>query len=745
MNKILSLALMSFSLTAMAQNGKLWKKVTIVSNKSVIEENKQLLKNPRLYSLNFEELKNTLQNAPQSAAQLRSKVIVTFPNSEGDLEDFRVYEKSNFEAPLQAKYQEIRSYVGESVFGNAKIYFSVSPLGLSTMEYAADKTMEIIEPYTSDLSAYVVFKRTDDKGVAKEFECKIPNAAKDKNGNIEGKSADDGLLRTYRLALSCTGEYGAWAGSVANALARMNTTMTRVNGVFENEFGIHMNLIAEEESIIFTNASTDPYSSASAGVSGAWNTELMAVLHGTTYGIGDSKFDIGHLFGRTGGGGAAGCIGCVCNNDTTFDSAEGGYWYKGQGFTSPGSGVPSGDNFDIDYVAHEMGHQFGGWHTFTFSSENSYGNPSQMEPGSGSTIMGYAGITAKDVQPHSDPYFHAASIRDITGYMKSTAGSCSVNTANGNAAPVASAGADYTIPKSTPFMLTGSGTDANGDTLTYDWEQFDKQTGTADPNATKTSGVNFRSYNPTASPVRYFPNMTTVLAGKLFTAATALNVEYLPNVARTLNFRLTVRDNKTGAGANAFDDMKVTVNAASGPFKVTVPNTATSYAGNSSQTVTWDVASTTAAPVNCANVDVMISTDGGVTWTALATATPNDGSELVIMPNLDTTTARIMVKANGNIFFDVSDANFTITKTNLAVSDASKTAVQIFPNPVKDVLNVSNVAPNSNYEIFSAAGQLVSKGNLGTGKVAVSKLAKGLYFLSVDNNGTVVKTKFVKE
>lgn len=734
---------MSISLAAMAQNGKLWKEVTTVSSKSVIEENKQLLKNPRLYSLDFEGLKTALQNAPKSTDQIRSKILVSFPNSEGNLEEFRVYEKSNFEAPLQEKYQEIRSYVGESVFGTDKIYFSVSPLGLSTMEYATDRTMEIIEPYTADLSTYVVFKRTDDKGIPKEFECKVPNIAKNSATNTGGKSADDGLLRTYRLALSCTGEYGAWAGSVANALARMNTTMTRVNGVFENDFSIHMNLIAEEESIIFINSSTDPYSPASTGASGAWNDELKAVLMGTTYGIGDAKYDIGHLFGRSGGGGSAGCIGCVCNSTNTYNNSYGWYEHKGQGYTSPGSGTPAGDNFDIDYVAHEIGHQFGGWHTFTHGTE---GNPSQMEPGSGSTIMGYAGITAKDVQAHSDPYFHAASIRDITNYMKSTAGNCGVNTSNGNTAPTADAGADYTIPKSTPFVLTGAGTDVNGDNLTYIWEQFDLQNAsTANPTATKTSGVNFRSYLPNKAPVRYFPNMTTVLAGSLFTAATELNVEYLPSVARTLNFRLTVRDNKTGAGANTYDDMKVTVSSAAGPFKVTVPNTAVTYAGNSSQTVTWDVASSTEAPVSCANVDILISTDGGTTWSPLATSTANDGSEVVLLPNLDTTAARIMVKANGNIFFDVSDANFTITKTELSVSDVSKTALQVFPNPAKDVLNVSNVAANASYEIFNAAGQLVSKGNTGTGKVAVNKLSKGVYFINVDNNGTTLKAKFIKE
>ncbi len=741
MKKTLSLVLFSTFLVGNAQTAKLWKK-TSFANRAAVEENMQQLKNPKLYSLDFDALKSALREAPKSTDFVTSKIIVNFPDSDGNFQDYRIYEKSNFEPALQEKYSDIRSYVGESVFGNSKIYFSVSQFGLSTMEMGSDKTMDIIEPYAKDLSAYAVFKRTDDKGIPKEFECKVPNVTRKNSGNFDGKSADDALLRTYRLALSCTGEYGAWAGSVANALARMNTTMTRVNGVFENEFAIHMNLIAEEENIIFTNASTDPYSAASAGANGAWNDELKAVLMGTTYGIGDAKYDIGHLFGRSGGGGSAGCIGCVCNSTNTYNSSYEWYEHKGQGYTSPGSGTPVGDNFDIDYVAHEIGHQFGGWHTFTHSTE---GNPSQMEPGSGSTIMGYAGITSKDIQPHSDAYFHAASIRDITTYMKSTAGNCGVNTATNNEAPVANAGADYTIPKSTPFMLTGSATDANGDSLTYDWEQFDRQTNTADPNATKTSGVNFRSYLPTASSVRYFPNMTSVLAGSLFTVGTELNVEYLPNVARTLNFRLTVRDNKTGGAANAYDDMKVTVNAASGPFKVTFPNTAVNFAGNSSQTISWDVASTTASPVNCANVDILISTNGGTTWSALATSVANDGSEVVMIPNMDTTTARIMVKANGNIFFDVSDANFTITKTELGVADINKYTLQIYPNPVKDVLNITNVTLNSSYDIFNAAGQIVAKGNLGNGKIQVNKLPKGVYFINVDDKGNLIKAKFVKD
>ncbi|MFN7013324.1 MAG: GEVED domain-containing protein, partial [Bacteroidia bacterium] len=334
---------------------------------------------------------------------------------------------------------------------------------------------------------------------------------------------------------------------------------------------------------------------------------------------------------------------------------------KGSGYTSPANGVPSGDAFDIDYVAHELGHQFGANHTFSMSNE---GTGANMEPGSGSTIMGYAGITSQDVQLNSDPYFHAISIQQVTNNIK--AKTCPTITTTGNSVPTANAGLDFTIPKSTPFMLTGSGTDANGDALTYIWEQFDNassaQTGASSAaSATKTSGPTFRSYSPTTSPTRYFPNMSRVLAGATTTSGSEIVVEALPSVARTMNFRFTVRDNRAGGSTNNSDDMIVTVNATAGPFVVTAPNTAVSYVGGSSQTITWNVAGTTANGVNCANVDILISTNGGSTWSTLLAATQNDGTQAVTIPNTAGTQNRIMIKGSNHIFFDVSNTNFTIT------------------------------------------------------------------------------------
>ena len=688
---VLTLMLFATMGLAFAQSGKPVWKSTVKNAEAITLENKKTIANPHLFALDAGALQQALANAPQRfASAAASTKIVSFPTVNGELAHYRVKESSNMDPALAARYPEIKSYVGQGVENPAAtIYFSISPLGLQTMLINPDKSAEFIEPYTTDLSSYVVYRRQDKAASLTPFECKvIADAPTDLTSSTARPNADDSLMRTFRLAMSCTGEYAVYfGGTKALALAAINNSLTRVNGVFELDFGARMILIANTDLVIYTNASTDPYAAATSMSS--WNAQLQSTL---TSVIGEANYDIGHLFGATGGGGNAGCIGCVCVNGS-----------KGSGITSPADGIPMGDNFDIDYVAHEMGHQFGANHTFTHSNE---GTGVQMEPGSGSTIMGYAGITSLDVQPHSDPFFHAVSIQQVTNNIK--AKTCSVNIATGNAVPTANAGLDYTIPKSTPFMLTASGTDANGDALTYNWEQMDNQTTSAAPSATKTTGVDFRSYNSSTNPTRYFPKMSSVLTGATTTAGTELVVEALPSVARTLNFRVTVRDNHAGGPANNSDDMIVTVNATAGPFAVSAPNTAVSYVGGSTQTITWAVAGTTANNVNCANVDILLSTDGGATFNMLLAATPNDGSEAVVIPNTPGTTNRIMIKGTNHIFFDVSNTNFTITlgstdftaptaPTNLAASGTSFTSTNLSWTAATDNVGVTG------YDVYQGA------------------------------------------
>lgn len=647
-HKLLSLALLAVVSFSFAQEkNSLWKSSS--KNDITLLESKMQLPQKNLYDLKVNDLKNLVIQSPErNNSNIKSNIIVSFPNADGEFERFRVYENSIMESTLAAQYPEIKSYVGIGIDNpSTTVYFSISPLGFKSMTLYADKSPVFIEPFSQDLKTYTVYKKSDKKQAFTAFECSmIDEIAPEFDSSIMRPNADDAKLRTFRLAMSVTGEYTAYfGGTKALALAAINNTMTRVNAIFEKDFAVRMVLIANNDAVIYTSASTDPYS-ASSSMSN-WNSQLQSTL---TSVIGEANYDVGHLFGASGGGGNAGCIGCVCVNGS-----------KGSGYTSPADGVPSGDNFDVDYVAHELGHQFGANHTFSMSNE---GTGANMEPGSGSTIMGYAGITSQDIQAHSDAYFHAISIQQVTNNIKSK--TCPTATNTGNSIPTANAGLDYTIPKSTPFMLTGSSTDANGDILTYNWEQMDNasssQTGAnSAATATKTSGPTFRSYLSTTSPVRYFPNMSRVLAGATTTSGSEIVVEALSSVARSLNFRLTVRDNRAGGSGNNSDDVVVTVNATAGPFVVNSPNTSVSYVGGSSQTITWSVAGTTANGVNCANVDILISTNGGNTWTTLLASTPNDGSQAVTIPNTPGTQNRIMVKGTNHIFFDVSNTNFTIT------------------------------------------------------------------------------------
>ena len=652
-----------------AQVNKFWSlnnqsRSSIVTDKSVSRPSYP--KEVKLFNLNFEPFKQVLFSIVGKNAMNKS-TIISLPNAEGNIESFEVYEGSNFEPSLQAQFPEIRAFSGKGITDkSATLKLSISPQGIQTMVFRTDRDNEFIEAYSKDHTIYSVYNSHRALG-------KLPwNCSTDEKMEFElNKSIkpfqlaarSGGNLKIMRLAQSVTAEYSNYFGAtsasqVGLVLAAVNATLTRCNGVYEKDLALHLNLVTNSTSVFYYNASTDPYSAAAAGSGGAWNNELQTTL---TSVIGDANYDIGHLFGASGGGGNAGCIGCICNTG------------KGSGYTSPADGIPAGDNFDIDYVVHEVGHQLGANHTFSSSSE---GTGVNKEVGSGITIMGYAGITSYDVAPHSIDIYHQASIAQIQTNLASK--TCPVTSSMVNATPVVAAVGNYTIPISTPFALKGSATDANaGDVLTYCWEQNDNTTTTganSKASPTKTTGPNWISFRPTTSPTRNFPQLSTILAGGLTTGPLAggdagTTIEALSSVARTLNFRLTVRDNAPysstapiSVGQTQFTDMVVTVSAASGPFAVSSPNSAVSWAGNSTQNITWSVAGTTASPVSCANVKISLSTDGGLTFpTVLVASTPNDGTEALVIPNNASTTARIKVEAVGNIFFDISNTNFTIT------------------------------------------------------------------------------------
>lgn len=659
MKKTLLIALLAFaSYSGNAQTERAWTSVKDKNFQTAQSASRISFPNEfKMFRLDATVIRQALAAAPARFAARQSGVVISLPNVDGNLERFEMFEASNFDPALQAQFPQIRSYVGRGIDDKlAVLRLSIDPSGIQTMIFRTDKRNEFMEPYSADGTVYAVFHSSRNKADL-PFECHTEDSALALNLQQQtgqtSRLSNSGELLTFRLALSCNGEYTAYhGGTVAGALAGMNATMTRVNGVFEKDLAIHMNIIANNNLVIYTNAASDPYTNM-----GAWNGQLQTTL---TNIIGEANYDIGHMFGRTGGGGNAGCIGCVCEDGI-----------KGRGITSPADGIPQGDNFDIDYVAHEMGHQFGGNHTF---SNNVEGSGVNVEPGSGSTIMGYAGITAQDIADHSDDYFVYATIKQIQDNMVGK--TCPVRTTLTNTAPVMDAGKDYIIPKSTPFILTGSGTDANGDAIAYCWEQNDTattQTGAnSQANATKTGGPNWRSYDPTSSPSRFCPPLDRVVANQLVTTFSGIRSEAVSSVARDLNFVLTGRDNLLGVGQTNTDGMTVTVSGVAGPFLVSVPNTNVSWEAGSNQTVTWAVAGTTENGVDAAYVDIYLSTNGGLSFpTLLAGNVPNDGAETITIPNAVGTTNRIMVKGHDHIFYDISNTNFAITTPSATFAVAS--------------------------------------------------------------------------
>ncbi|MEJ5102973.1 zinc-dependent metalloprotease [Chryseobacterium sp. MYb328] len=712
------------------------------------------------YKLDIDQLRTQLLRAPKIGEG--APITISIPTLDGKIEKFTVNSFPVMDETLANKYQ-LGSYVGIGTDDPSKyIRFSIAPNDFQSMIIGADGKYEFIEPATADKSYYSVHGKTNKSGHAfvcntKEDKEAVARIKKLINSGTAAKS-NNKTFHTLRLAMSVTGEYTTFFGGVAGALTQINATLSRVNGVFEREFNVHVNAI-NAPGLIFLDAANDPYSTSNLMCK--WNYELMNTLHGGAYGVTDEDFDIGHLFGATGGGGSAGCIGCIGSNDISTDNdpdcgnspSPGNY--KGSGYTSPGidfyaSGTwnqnstaqlpPSGDAFDIDFVAHELGHQLGDSHTYSFN-ENFLNQ--EVEPGSGSTIMGYAGITgpSTDVQRHSDVYFHSVSIDQVqTNLVTVTA---DVETPIVNNPPVVTAmNTTYTIPKSTAFVLTASATDPDGDALTYCWEQINPSkllNGVTKTNiGNTTSGASFRSWPPASSPTRYFPKLETVLGGAVKKTA---DFEAASTIARTTNFRVTVRDNKPGGQAQSASANQIVVVGSAAAFTV---NTA-SLTPNTNSTITWTVSGTTASPYNVANVKIDYTEDNGATWNDLAASVPNNGSASVFVPaSLAGKEIHVRVSAIGNVFYAVKKATVLAT---LAVSETGKNVktVHIYPNPVEDILNVMNVSPGATYEIFNTPGQLISKGTIGEGSINVSTLVKGVYFITINGKDINTKTKFVKK
>ena len=606
----------------------------------------------RLLTADVTALMQTLSEAPMEGfeASQTAEVLLPLPLPDGTYGHFIIEESPVMEPGLALKYPEIMTLRALGVDDpTAYARLSWSPSGFQAIILSGSDTV-YIDPYSrGNIDYYISYYKKDYGNIwGKEFnEGVIENGDYLPSESLSNTGGSGPILRTYRLAMAATGEYTTYhGGSVAQALAAIVTTMNRVNAIYERELSITMDLIANNDQIIYTDAATDPYTNNNGSIMLSQNQTNLANV------IGNANYDIGHVF-STGGGGVA-WLAAVCNDSI-----------KARGVT--GSSNPVGDAFDVDYVAHEIGHQFAANHTFNASESGacSGGNrngPTAYEPGSASTILGYAGIcSTQDLQPHSDDYFHGINYDEIIDFVTNGGGnSCGTTSSTRNDAPVVEAGLDYIIPKETPFSLTGSAVDPNSDALTYGWEEFDigaPWTGIGMPNSDSDGNERpiFRSYLPVTDSMRTYPSLANILDGSNFNIG-----ESLPTIDRTMEFRLTVRDNRGGVDN---DSMNVIVEDAAGPFAVTAPNTAVNWQGLSEESVMWDVANTNAAPVSCANVNILLSNDGGNTFPyTLANDTPNDGTESFSVPNMETNNARVKVLCADNIFFDIGDQDFTIVR-----------------------------------------------------------------------------------
>lgn len=755
---VLSLTMFLSVFSVVAQQSY-WKKTESNDLKEIGDLSKLDKNSYQTYKLDIDQLKAVLSNAPlRNTLTTRSNIIIDLPNIDGVLEPFRIVKAPVLSEELSVLHPNINTYLGFSVNNpGTRTRFSVTPHGLQSMTSHPDKPTNFTVPLRkADNSTYIVYSRDARIDGLKDFEC----LTIDEDLPIEAmesysRDANDKVLRTFRIAISTTGEYtNFWDDGISgngdaqeDALAQVVSTLNRSNEVYEVDMAITFVLVTGTE-IIFDNPLTDPYTST-----GALNGQLQGELTST---VGEANYDVGHLFAYGDNNGNAGCIGCVCVN-----GSKGRGWSRHL-FLDNDGGPYMSDFFDIDYVPHEIGHQMGSLHTHGQADNN----PFNFEPGSGTTIMGYAGITGlNDVQDHTDPYFHYSSIDQILTNLVFR--NCWTSTPIANNPPDADAGSNYTIPGGTAFVLKGSATDLDPlDVLFYNWEQIDD--GLTDafnfgPNL--EFGPVWRSRPPNISPDRYMPIIERVIAGELtelFPTETLDNSswETVSNVSRSLNFAMTVRDRSEADGVGQFpqssyDTMSVTVDGTSGPFEVTSPTTNESWDPGTSQRITWNVAGTDTGAVNTPTVNILLSTDGGFTYPfVLATDVPNDGSNDITVPVIGTptTTARIKVEGNNNIFYAINPIDFSVTDV-LSLDDNSLNTFAIFPNPNRGVFTIklnSFLNDDITVDVHDLKGRKIFNNSYSNTTefnevVRLSNVQSGMYLVTVSDGINKATKKIIIE
>ena len=566
---------------------------------------------------------------------------LTLPLPDGKEVTFSLQPYDLLPADLAAKYPGIRTFKGHDEANPVETgRVDLGPQGFHAM-FSHQGRMVFVDPLRNG-EGYAVYYQQDAHSRLEEEADRVIGS---KAGTLARQVLVDGNERKrYVIAISAAGEYTQYHGGTVEAgLGAITTLLNRVNEVYQHDVAAEFQLASGNDTIIFTDAATDPFFNgddpSGSGLSDVdVNMQVQAVAQ--TQGLG--AFDIGHVV-NTGGGGLAG-LGVLCTAD------------KSAGMT--GSSNPVGDAFFIDYVAHEIGHQFGADHTFNGTTGSCGGGNREAsqawEPGSGSSIMAYAGICGEeDLQANSLPYFHSKSIEQMRAHM-ATVSSCGTTQSLTNNAPQVAAGNDHVIPANTPFVLKGAGTDLDNDALSYTWEQIDLGTESFSVASMVDDGSRplFRFVAPTSAPERTLPSLPSLLTNTLAKG------EAWPATNRELNFRLTARDGKGGVSS---DDMKIQVVNTGKAFALTSP-LVTPLAAGQTQTIDWDVAGTNAAPINCSKVDLYMTRDEGVNWILLAGGQPNSGSASVAIPAGSDGTARLKVACSDNLFFAISPLKLSVTQ-----------------------------------------------------------------------------------
>lgn len=679
----LILCLMVFSANAVQDSEGLWNKISYPDLNEERWDRGYQPNQAEYYSLDIFRAEQLLEATTSRYDTSRKGIVISIPNNEGGFSRFEIYEASVLHKDLQLKYPQIGSYSGFNVDRPyEKIRISRSFKGLNMIVLNGKSGTLFIESVSKTRDQYAVYNSDDLPEEVQDWICKSDVEADDKVSedatSVALRNADDSQLRIYKIAIACTEEYAGFhvnqAGlnnatdeeKKAAVLAVMSDKMTRVNAVYENSLSIVFEIIPNNEDIIFLSS---PF----------LTNEDYGILLGesqTTIDsyIGSENYDVGHMFAIGNGGVVSGRS---CNNAT-----------KARGIT--GTGSPVGNQFE-GILMHELGHQFSASHTWNGNtggcSPGQLSTTSSYEPGSGSTIMGYAGLCgSQNVQTQRDLYFHQRSLEQMWNHVSvGIASSCPQFVSIPNAAPTADAGPNYTIPRRTPYKLVGFADDADGkETLTYCWEQYDLGD-PGIPSSSNTTGPLVRSFPPQGSNIRYIPRLED------FKDAFGESTEWevLSSVDRQMTFKLTVRDNDIDGGQVAVDDMTITVSTEPGQFRVFSQNQLNlTYEGGSTQQVRWFVSGSDEAPINVSQVNILLSTDGGITFDqVLATNLPNNGEAMVTLPDVDAEKCRFMVEAVGNIFFNINFRDFAIEKS-LSLEEASINNLAIYPNPNNGLFNI---------------------------------------------------------